>query len=315
MLKLHQTALPRGLVALGDRFVLATDLPAIAEEVRAGGAPLGLVLGSSIALPRGPRAAAATASDEVVVATADQPGLSFLRRTDAGWGLQRRVELTSAPVAVAAAEGALYDLEGLSAEGTLRSWRSSAIPLEETSTLTVAGAERLLVRDLDGDGALDVALLLPQQKQVALKLGPSEPVFFDVCGSAHDLVARRAADGQLELVVACEDAQGLVVADHLAELRAGGAPRLRAFPYGGTLYALLAADFDLDGVEDLAATDLSGLVLIWPGGDLASPPRTHQLDRGLIALAAADVDGDSDLDLAVIAYETRTLELLVNGER
>jgi hypothetical protein len=131
----------------------------------------------------------------------------------------------------------------------------------------------------------------------------------------HDLVARALSAGGVELVVACEDNHGLVAAKGFEALKAGQAPELRAFPYDGTLYALLAADFDLDGVEDLAACDLAGAVLIWPAGELATAPRKHQLDRGLIALAAADVDGDSDLDLAVIAYETRTLELLVNDER
>jgi hypothetical protein len=38
----------------------------------------------------------------------------------------------------------------------------------------------------------------------------------------------------------------------------------------------------------------------------------HPVARGPVALEAADVDGDGDVDLGVLAYEQRSFQVLIN---
>lgn len=68
---------------------------------------------------------------------------------------------------------------------------------------------------------------------------------------------------------------------------------------GGGVFGLVAADFDLDGIADLAAADGAGVRVFHDPGAGGTTMRTISVGGGATALAVGDVDADGDQDLVV----------------
>ncbi len=95
---------------------------------------------------------------------------------------------------------------------------------------------------------------------------------------------------------------------------AGGA----GIPLGKSLFSIVAADFNGDGMLDLAVTDQGGnTVMILPGnGDgTFGAPITYPVGNQPEAIVTGDFNNDGNLDLAIANYADGTVTLLLgNGD-
>jgi hypothetical protein len=207
---------------------------------------------------------------------------------------------------------------GLGADAGVETWRNvGGTPAEPGAQLPLADAGRVTVGQLDEDADPELAVAIASQDGVAVVDAARDGVLslvtmLDVCASPR--VARIADvddSGLGDVVVACTG-EALVIVDPL------GSERRVVLPDVGQLYDLALADFDGDGWLDLAAVDASEhVLLLWlaPLSPSAPPPAVHPVARGPVALAPIDIDADGDFDLAVLAYEQRALQVLVNDGR
>lgn len=284
---------PGGGVAVAMALELS-DAVRVYEEVGGvfeswGDAPVGV----------GPRSVAAVGEDFL---TADSAGRTLTR---VRWGASGYSAVTSAPLErtplhVASVDDRLAVVTlGTGAEAAVQLWELPADPAAAPvavgavlpiadATLTVSGPSGLIVvRRLAGDL---VSLGIGGDGLVAMGMTP-------VCPEPR--AAAELAQGSV--AVACAGGVSYLGGER-AEL-----------PAEGNLYDVLAADLDLDGQDDLAVVDLaSHSAKVWMGG--SGEPIVHPLSRGPIALRAADLGGDGDLDLIVLAFEDRVLDILENKE-
>lgn len=173
---------------------------------------------------------------------------------------------------------------------------------------TIAGAFSTGAGDVDGDGAVDVIAVLPSLGAIAWASvdangGLAERGRAAVCDSP-----RAAAVLGDHIAVACRDGLALV--------RVAETPEVERVPVAGNLYDLVASDVDGDGSADLAAVDVDGdavLVFLARADGGLSAPTLHPVGIDPIALVAADLGGDGDVDLVVSAFGSRTIDVLENS--
>src|SRR5688572_18679265 len=181
--------------------------------------------------------------------------------------------------------------------------------------LSLEGAPQDIIQDdLDGDGALDMALC--HGAEVAVLLGragddvPREPVVYPVGASPVSLAAGDLdGDGSLDVAVACSGASSLNV------LRGGGDPFLDAVPYPAGLSPRLVrlADLNRDGKLDIVTADFESAsagtmtVLLGSDGTLV-PAETLVLDDNAHGFVLEDFDADGIPDIA-LGYREEELSL------
>ena len=89
----------------------------------------------------------------------------------------------------------------------------------------------------------------------------------------------------------------------------------------GNPWSLVMADFNNDGLPDLASTSYLGaasnnvFVLINQGGGQFVPGATSTAGSFPEAIVAADFDGDGQIDLAVGNHDSRDVTVLLNATR
>jgi uncharacterized protein (TIGR03437 family) len=182
-------------------------------------------------------------------------------------------------------------------DGTFQSPLSVAAPL---------GAFALVAGDFNGDGQVDLALLLSNGVQILLGKGDgtfTAGALYSVGPAVNSFVAGDFnGDGKLDLVVAD--------AGNIAFLAGNGdgtfaAPQIIPFaggPAGGP-FSVIAADFNKDGKLDLALTlsdgaNVGGLrILLGRGDGTFQPLVSYAVDA--IAVQTGDLNGDGNLDLVV----------------
>jgi hypothetical protein len=281
--------------------------------------PGGLVVGAGFAI--GSQVAYASSGDldedghnDVVVAF--QGGIAVLRGDGAGslqspqllWaGLANDVAVadfdrdghldvamvrsgSSGMVQVLFGNGTLVPVAGSLPQGWA-SWSSST-----------CGANRLLVGDVQGDGAPDLLLVQGQGCASSVRLSNAPARTFTGMGLGNE------ATGGL-LVDLDNDGDGDVVLVHnslhrLHEVRYVGAGFAPSVAFELSAEQVVAADFDRDGHVDVATVTSSGLVTVVLGranASLAAPVQHHAgMPSGHEDVAVADLDGDGDLDLVGI---------------
>ncbi|ADB50810.1 FG-GAP-like repeat-containing protein [Conexibacter woesei] len=197
-----------------------------------------------------------------------------------------------------------------------------------TSTVPVAGYPGGFgLADLDGDGALDLALPLetPLGPRLVVRRGARDGTFGAPLGAVVPLDGQYPSaiavrdfdgDGRLDAAVAHVFAPGGIVTVLRGD-GAGGFARAAGSPYaiGSGTFALSAGDLDGDGRLDLVSpvyppggsdkTVTAGVLLgngdgsfrVGPAGSFASPPTLNPATP--FALPLGDLDGDGRLDAAL----------------
>jgi hypothetical protein len=170
--------------------------------------------------------------------------------------------------------------------------------------------------DLNGDGNLDI--LVANQPGVAVLLGNGNGTFhsptqYPTGGRAYALaVADLNADGKADVVVGNEDLDGFAL---LMGIGSGTFGPMQSYESGRvTAASIVPADFDGDGLLDLAVADATGdQILVFRNlGDAAFALHSSYVLAGYpLALAVSDLDGDGKSDLVASAYLSSKIAVMM----
>ena len=174
--------------------------------------------------------------------------------------------------------------------------------------------------DLDRDGRLDLAVTNAGSTTLGLLLATADGGFRSAPGASVGLTARGLVAGDLD----GDGAADLVVAsastNHVVVVRGDGTAR--AYPAGVAPFQVAVADLNGDGHPDVAVADESNAdafagrgevsVLFGDGHGALVPSTTLRADTNPSDVAAADLDGDGRLDLAVLNWGSRNVALFRN---
>lgn len=174
----------------------------------------------------------------------------------------------------------------------------------------------VVAADLNGDGAIDLAVANQAADTVSILLGDGIGGFadhndFDTADGPIALAALDFdRDGNLDLAVAADTA-GVI-----SLLRGNGDGTFAApvnLTAGNSPFAILTQDLDQNGTGDLIVANRSDntvSVYLGRGDGTFGTPQNFAVDNGPAALAAGDFDNDGNLDLAVANQSANNVSLL-----
>jgi hypothetical protein len=185
----------------------------------------------------------------------------------------------------------------------------------------------IAVGDFNGDGLADVAVADSGQNAVVVRLGNGDGTFQPErindtgIGPAGIVVADFNGDGNADLAVTNYDighgnTVTILLGDGLSNFT-----QLPALTTGSGPYGIVAADFNSDGLPDLAVVNenddtISVLINLGNGG--FQQQRTYRVGHGPVGIAAGDFEGNGNVDLAVTNYgngSNNTVSILIgNGD-
>jgi hypothetical protein len=176
----------------------------------------------------------------------------------------------------------------------------------------------VVIADLDGDGLGEVAVTSWSDGTVTILWSSRKPrrTVHDAGPTAAGIAAADVdGDGLSDLIVANHFADEVSVLRNLGSGRIGAPQTL---PAGARPYTIHCADLNGDGAPDLAATSFvspgGGVnVLFGDGAGGFGAAVFIPTGRRAWAVDAADVDGDGDLDLAVIDRDDDRATILANA--
>jgi hypothetical protein len=213
-------------------------------------------------------------------------------------------------------DGAL-DIVSVSANDHKLSWHKNngASPWTTYTFATVRVAEMVVAADIDRDGDPDAVTISYDDDEVVWYQNTGNPMIWSQfllpntgIGPSSVAVADLNSDGLLDVIVTYYHD------NRVTWYRNGG-----GFPPTWTEHAitttapfkrgLATADLDEDGdIDVMSALPSSGLIAWYenPGGDPTSVWATHNMDPAGVStpnrVAAGDIDGDGDIDVAATAY-------------
>jgi len=169
----------------------------------------------------------------------------------------------------------------------------------------------IALADLDRDGALDLAVYCPPAGKVFTYRGqgdgsfrPPESLATSISASARGMVAADLnGDGILDLALGQDGKVTVLFGNGDATFRMGTELKIAGSPTGGVPVALAVADFNRDGIPDVATAnpvdydDLS--IFLGAGGGLFTAERKVPTEDRPHDLVPADYDHDGNMDLAV----------------
>ncbi len=279
----------------------------------------------------GPAASAAGDLDhdgraDLVVVSANDKTLRVLQNVGGGFGGASVVTLPLAPRGVAVADmnadGNLDAVVTLGAPGSGivqvylgDGGGSLALASSQAAGNNLAG---VVVGDVNGDGAPDVAAASEGSNQVLVLLGnglggigPATAV--PVGAAPHALVAAFLdQNATLDLAVANSGGNSVAV---LSGAGNGSFSALATLAVGGSPIGIAAADLDADGQQDLVTADNGASqvsVLLRNAGGGFRPAVPYGVGAGPAALALVDLEGDTKPDIAVASFGSESLTLLTN---
>ena len=175
--------------------------------------------------------------------------------------------------------------------------------------------------DFNGDGKVDLATasLVAGKVELLLNLGngtfgPATPIATGIQPTAIH-AADFNGDGRPDLAFT-DSANTPGNVKVLLNPGVGALAPVRSFPVGKAPSALVAADFNKDGRQDLAvANELSDSVSVLLGGGNGEfgPALAITGGSGPSGLSASDLNGDGSCDLAVANYYMSDVSLLLNS--
>ena len=240
---------------------------------------------------------------------------------------------------------AVADLDGDGRNDVAASTSNPVFPEDHSVTLlTNAGNGNLLkeklvdvglwatgihAADLDGDGDSDLAVTNRFDDDISVllngDLGTTWQQTRHAVGDLPDAAtsADWNQDGLTDLAV-------LNIGDDSVSLlqNQGGAvfggpfdPPAPAIAIPGNIVAMVAADFDLDGLPDIALANSTGLflsdvvvILLNDGAITFNPPDWYTAGPVAEDIAAADLDADGDIDLVVANRGSDDISILLNRQ-
>jgi hypothetical protein len=199
--------------------------------------------------------------------------------------------------------------------------------VEKASSPEPAGSfpSSLTAADLDGDGDQDLAVTNQVSDDVTILRNNGSGNFGEPASSPVPAgtfpqgiaAADLNGDGDFDLAVANQGAPSNVTI--LRNNGSGGfsEPASSPEPVGMRAFAVVAADFDGDSDQDLATANHDGdnVTILANGGsgNFTEPPTSPEgAGDGPFALAAKDLDGDLDPDLAIANNSVSNLTILKN---
>ena len=201
-------------------------------------------------------------------------------------------------------------------------WANTAsFPQDENLATGLDGPTHVSLADLNGNGALDLLVALPDANQVRwyrnLGLGSiSTARTIDAAsgGATRLVVADLDGDGMLDIIAAAPDDNALV---WYRQVVAGTFVEATLADNLNGLDALDAADLDGDGDIDLVTAASFDQTLTWFTNDgtgtfTSNPPLLAQLQR-VTDLRLADADGDGDFDIVFAEFDANRIGLLRNN--
>lgn len=280
---------------------------------------------------------------DVVVSNSGDNTVGYaLGNGDGTFGTESILLTVSAPSSVAVASFSGNQLPDLlvscSGGNSLQLFPSNATPSLHYGYVTPAGVGpgRGVSADFDGDGIPDLAVINPGTSTITILKGlgngtfepmpvPS-PYVTSTLNTGGDPVAIQAADfnndGFIDLVVVehTSNSVGVFLGNGNGTFQARA-----AYSVGSHPSAVAVADFNHDGFLDLAvANQASGTVTILKGigdGTFTQVVESSPILTGIssssspINIVAADFNGDSLMDLAVLNQTDQTVSVLLgNGD-
>jgi len=193
---------------------------------------------------------------------------------------------------------------------------------EQRLAIEAGSPRHVALRDLDGDGALDLAVATGGSTRLSVRFGNGDGTFgverrYVTEGAAGHAVAAGDLDGDgaLDLVLTQPQGSGGAVAVLLGDGDGAFSEHVRQAGTGGRS-GVVIGDFDGDGAMDLATANQSGgdvSVFRGFGNGFLQPQVRYDVGGQPVSLVADDFDGDGDLDLAVAAVTTLAVALNDGG--
>ncbi len=220
------------------------------------------------------------------------------------------------------------DLAAIIAGNKLALLKNNGTATFSAATALATGAAKprdFAFADLDSDGDLDLAIL-HTGGQLATNLNDSTATFAPAvlaragAGATALAIADFNNDGRLDIAVT-HNSLSRFVAVLLGQGTGALSPALRiAYPLAAKASAIVASDFDGDGIADLAISHgAGGIVRILRSLGTGNFARTFDLTledlppRKLSALALGDFDGDGRTDIAALSGASGEVSIITRA--
>jgi hypothetical protein len=204
-------------------------------------------------------------------------------------------------------------------EGTGPGTYGAAQTLDLSNGPQILNPTALAAGDFNQDGILDLAIGGASSNQVLILLGDGQGGFANgglfPTGLAPSsiAVADFNRDGYPDLAVTNKQSSTVTIllgnGTGVFSPASGTPPATDSYPD-----AVAAADFDGDGIPDLAVANYFGFdvtILLGNGDGTFQAPKTIPVGVYPVALAAADLNGDGKQDLAVVNQYSKNVTILI----